>query len=318
MGDGLGWVGHPFFRHHRTGADHPESPLRLEVIEGTLEGLGLLDRMTRLPFAPASHEDLAVVHHPAYVELLRLACEHGFGYVAEPETRICPESFEVARLAAGGTLAAVDAVLHGTVGRAFCGLRPPGHHAGPERAGGFCLVNHAALAAEHALRRRGLGRVAVVDLDAHHGNGTQEIFWERGDVLYVSLHEHPLTLKYPGTGWPGETGAGRGRGRTRNVCLAHGAGDAELLAALESEVIPALEAFRPDLLVLSVGFDGLATDPLTHLTLTAGGFGKATARLVDAAEGLCGGRIVSVLEGGYDLVGLGPAVAAHVEALLGA
>jgi len=313
----VGWVGHPFLRHHRPGPDHPESPLRLEVIEGVLEAKGLLDRLVRLRFALATAQDLALVHHPAYVELLRLACEHGFGYVAEPETRICPESFEVASWASGGVLAATDAVLDGRVGRAFCAVRPPGHHAGPDRAGGFCLVNHAALAAEHALRRRGLARVAVVDLDAHHGNGTQAIFWERPDVLYLSVHEHPLTLKYPGTGWPGETGAGPGAGFTRNVCLAHGAGNDEFVAAQEDAVLPELEAFRPELVILSMGFDALATDPMAHLAVTSDGFRRATGRLVEAAEGLCGGRIVSVLEGGYDLAGLGPAAAAHVGALLG-
>jgi len=313
----VGWVGHPFFRHHRTGADHPESPLRLEVIEGVLEAQGLLGRLVRLRFGPATAQDLALVHHPAYVELLRLACESGFGHIAEPETRICPESFEVASWAAGGVLAAADAVIHGRVGQAFCAVRPPGHHAGPDRAGGFCLVNHAALAAEHALRRGGLARVAVVDLDAHHGNGTQAMFWDRADVLYVSVHEHPLTLPYPGTGWPGETGAGPGVGFTRNLCLAHGAGDDELAAALEDAVLPELESFRPELLVVSMGFDALATDPLAHLTVRSGGFGRATERLAEAARVLCGGRIVSVLEGGYDLVGLGPAVGAHVRALLG-
>ena len=314
----VAWVSHPFLWHHRPGPDHPESPLRLEVIEGVLQAKGLLDRLVRLGFAPATAQDLALVHHPAYVELLRLACEHGFGYVAEPETRICPESFEVASWAAGGVLAATDAVIDGRVGRAFCAVRPPGHHAGPDRAGGFCLVNHAALAAEHALRRRGLARVAVVDLDAHHGNGTQAIFWERPDVHYLSVHEHPLTLKYPGTGWPGETGAGPGAGFTRNVCLAHGAGNDEFVAAVEEVVVSELGRFRPELVILSMGFDALGTDPLAHLTVTAEGFRRATERIVEAAEGLCGGRIVSVLEGGYDLVGLGPAAAAHVKALLGA
>ena len=316
-GASVGWVFHPFLRRHHTGPDHPERPERLDAILDALERSSLLARLEPLSFGPASFEDLALVHEPAYVDLLRMACEHGFGFIGEPETRICPESFDAAALAAGGVLAACDAVMDDRVHRAFCAVRPPGHHAEADRAMGFCLINHVAVAAEHLRRRRGVGRVAVVDVDVHHGNGTQRIFEERDDVLYVSIHEHPLTLRYPGTGYPGETGRGRGRGFTLNLCVPHGADLSDYRRALRDRVLPALERFRPDFLLVSAGFDAGRTEPMAHVNLAPGDFGRITRELVRAAEALCDGRVVSVLEGGYDLGGLGRCAVAHVGALLG-
>ncbi len=315
-GAAVGWVFHPFLRRHRTGPDHPERPERLDAILDALERSGLLARLEPLAFGPATFEDLTLVHEPAYVDLLRMACEHGFGFIGEPETRICPESFDAAALAAGGVLAACDAVMEGRVRRAFCAVRPPGHHAEPDRAMGFCLINHVAVAAEHLRRRRGVERVAVVDLDVHHGNGTQRAFEDRDDVLYISIHEHPLTLKYPGTGYPGETGRGPGRGFTLNLCVPHGADLSDYERALRDRVVPALERFRPGFVLVSTGFDAGCTEPVAHGNLTPGDFGRITRELVHAAEALCGGRVVSVLEGGYDLEGLARCAVEHVGALL--
>ncbi|MDW7711557.1 MAG: histone deacetylase [Deferrisomatales bacterium] len=312
----VGWIEHPFFRRHWTGRGHPDQPERLDAIARALEGPGIAGRLVRLRFGPATAEDLALVHEPAYVELVRRASEAGFGFIGDPETRLCPESYDVAALATGGVLAACKAVRRKEVRRAFCAVRPPGHHAESDRARGYCLFNHVAVAAEHLLRRGALERVAIVDLDAHHGNGTQALFEARGDVLYVSLHEHPLTLRFPGTGYPGEVGRGDGRGATLNVPLPPRCDGAGYLAALRGTVLPALERFRPAFLLLSTGFDAQATEPGAHLSLAPEDFRRITRELAAAADALCGGRLVSVLEGGYELRGLGPCAAAHVAGLL--
>ncbi|GAB4274569.1 MAG: histone deacetylase family protein [Deferrisomatales bacterium] len=313
----LGWIHHDFFARHRTPPDHPERAGRLGVIVEALEDAGLLPRMEPLAFRAAPASALCRAHEPAYVELLRLACEEGFGYIGDPETRLCRDSYAVAALAAGGVLAACDAVMEGRVGRAFCAVRPPGHHAARDRAMGFCLINHVAVAAEHLLARWGVERVAVVDFDVHHGNGTQSIFEARRDVLYLSLHENPLTLRFPGTGRRGEEGVGPGRGYTRNVYVPPGCGEREYRRTLAREVAPALNAFAPQVLLLSAGFDAAATESVAHVNLLPEAFEGITRDLLRAAQPSTGGRTVSVLEGGYDLRTLGRCAAAHVRALLG-
>jgi acetoin utilization deacetylase AcuC-like enzyme len=222
----------------------------------------------------------------------------------------------VAALAAGGVLAACDAVMSGEVDRAFCAVRPPGHHAEPDQAMGFCLFNNVALAAEHLIRRHGLSRVAIVDFDAHHGNGTQHIFESRSDVFYASLHERPGTLPFPGSGEANEIGLGSGEGYTLNAPLTRGSGEAEYLGALDEWIVPALDRYRPEFVLVSAGFDALMWDDVANLSLEPPCFGPITRRLTDAAARHAGGRLVSVLEGGYDLPNLGAAVAAHVTALL--
>ncbi len=311
----VGWAYHPLFLQHRPERDHPEQPERLEAVVRGLRGAGLLERMRPLEFTPATAADLALAHDPAYVELVRLACAEGFGFIGDRETHLCPASFDVAALASGAVLAACGAALSGDAPRSFCAVRPPGHHAGRDRAMGFCLFNHVAVAAEHLLRRRHLARVAVVDLDAHHGNGTQEIFARRPDVLYVSVHEHPLPGSYPGTGYRSERGAGPGTGFSVNCYVPRGARRDDYLRVLRGEVRPALAAFEPQFLLLSMGFDALRSDPLGHLGLAADDFHALTAELVEAAQRLTGGRLVSVLEGGYDLRHLGACAVAHVRAL---
>ena len=314
----LGWIYDRRFLQHDTGPTHIEQAGRLDAIVRALGAAGLSERLRPLAFCAATAEQLALVHDPAYVDLVRMMCAEGFTFIGSQDTVICPRSYDVAALAAGGVLAACDAVMSQLVPRAFCAVRPPGHHAESDRALGFCLFNHVALAAEHLIRHDGLKRVAVVDIDAHHGNGTQRIFESRRDVFYVSLHERPASLPFPGTGEAEETGCGAGRGSTLNVPLDAGAGDRQYRDAFQQHVLPALDSYRPEFLVVSAGFDALMWDPAAHLSLEPASFGWITELLVRTAERHAGGRLVSVLEGGYCLSHLGAAAVAHVRALLAA
>jgi acetoin utilization deacetylase AcuC-like enzyme len=312
----VGWVYDRRFLRHEPGGVHVDRPQRLQVIVEKLQQTQLLDQLVPLRFAAATADQLALVHDPAYVELIRLLCDSGFTFIGSPDTGICAESYEVAALAAGGVLTACDEVMAGRVTRAFCAVRPPGHHAETDQALGFCLFNQVALAAEHLVRDHRLSRVAVVDFDAHHGNGTQHMFEQRADVLYASLHERPEAPAFPGTGHAGETGCGPGLGFTLNVPLDRACGPCEYLQAVDQQVLPVLQDYAPQMLLVSAGFDALAGDGVAHLSLEPETYGPLTERLVAVARRHCQGRIVSVLEGGYDLTQLGAAVAAHVRALL--
>lgn len=311
----VGWIYHRRFLDHQTGKSHVECPDRLEAIVEALRAEGLLDELQPIPFASATQEQLSLVHDPAYVDIVRILCEEGFTFLGDSTTTICESSFSVAALATGGVLAACDAVARGCVDRAFCAVRPPGHHAGAEQAMGFCLFNHVAVAAEHMVRQYGLDRVAIVDLDVHHGNGTQHIFGSRSDVLYVSIHERPESLPFPGSGHAHEVGVEGGRGSTLNIPLDRGSDVSVYLEVLNHSLLPALDDFAPQFVLLSTGFDTLAWDNTAHLCLEPDSFGPITKPLVELAERHAGGRLVSVLEGGYDLGHLGAAVVSHVRAL---
>jgi acetoin utilization deacetylase AcuC-like enzyme len=287
---------------------------RLKAIVAALKAAGLLEKMKPIEFAPAGVAEIAAVHERAYVDLVRVACEEGMTFLGSMDTHICPASYEVARLAAGGVLAACDAVMAGKVKRAFCAVRPPGHHAEKDQAKGFCLFNNIAIAAEHLVRKHKLSRVAVVDFDVHHGNGTQHTFEERDDVLYISLHEHPAFL-YPGTGYAEEIGRGKGEGFTVNIPMQPGEGDREYRGAFAEKVEPSLMEFRPEFLLISAGFDAVRADPIAHMQLEPASFGWMTEALVQVADKCCGGKLVSTLEGGYDLAALGKAVVEHVGAM---
>lgn len=304
------------FLQHDTGLGHPERPERLRAIVAELQRVGLWDRLDHLRFEPAGVEVIARVHERGYIDRVRAACEDGEPYIDTPDSAIGPASYGVALLAAGGVVAAADAVMGGRVRNAFCAVRPPGHHAERDRSMGFCLFNNVAIAAEYLITARGLQRVAIVDFDVHHGNGTQHLFEERGDILYVSLHEHPACL-YPGTGYEREMGVGAGYGFTLNIPLAPGSGDEAYQRAFEGKVVPALERFEPEALLVSAGFDAADGDPLAHMRVSTEGFAWMSRALVSAAERLCGGRLVSTLEGGYDLTRLAQGVTAHVRALVG-
>lgn len=302
------------FLQHDTGPGHPERPERLLAIHNHLRARGLLDALTPLPFGPVNRRWLESVHTRRYVERVFASCAAGEPYIDTPESATCPESAEIAQLAAGGALAAVDAVMAGQVHNAFCAMRPPGHHAEANLSMGFCLFNSVAIAAEYLIRRHGLKRVAIVDFDVHHGNGTQHLFERRRDVLFISLHQDPRHL-YPGSGHADETGRGAGENYTLNLPLPPDSGDDAYLHALHHQVLPKLDAFAPQFLLLSAGFDASAHDPLAHMQVSPAGFGQITHVLRGAAETHCQGRLVSLLEGGYHLDDLAHSVSQHVRAL---
>ncbi len=260
------------------------------------------------PVAPL--ESVTLAHSPAYAEALDSARPREGSVYLDADTVMSSGSWEAALRGVGAAILAIDDVMAGRVRNAFCAIRPPGHHAERERAMGFCLFNNAAIAARHARRAHGAERVAIMDFDVHHGNGTQDIFWDDASVLYASTHQMPL---YPGTGAASETGT---HGTIVNAPLHMGDGGAEFREVMEARILPAVESFRPDLVVISAGFDAHRQDPLGGLDLVDEDFAWATTRLMEIADAHAGGRVVSVLEGGYDLDGLARSAAAHVAALM--
>ena len=294
---------------HDPGPMHPESPTRLRAVMAALETeeFAWLDRRES---PRATIDQIARVHGRDYVEqALSAVPESGLVHL-DPDTALCPASGEAALRAAGAVCAAVDAVMAGEARNAFCAVRPPGHHAEPDRAMGFCLFNNVAIGALQAREVHGLRRIAVVDFDVHHGNGTQAMFWDDPDLFYVSTHQSP---HYPGTGAADERGIA---GNILNVPLPAQSGSATFRRAIEAIVLPALIEFSPEFLLISAGFDAHAADPLAGLLLTEDDFSWVTRQLTDVAARCCQNRVVSALEGGYDLVALGRSAAAHVRALM--
>jgi len=297
---------------HEPGGDHPESPKRLDV---AMESVRTLERRARLTVVlprAATEDEILRVHTPQYLKLVRAEVEAGRETLSTGDTAISSASFRAALAAAGTVVSAVDAVVSGRARNAFCALRPPGHHASQARGMGFCVFNNIAIGARHAARAHGVERILIADWDVHHGNGTQEVFWSDGSVLFFDTHQHPW---YPGTGSPNETGEGKGRGRIVNRPFPAGAGRDEILGAFRNELVPAAERFRPELVMISAGFDSRAGDPLGKFTLTDADFAELTALIVEIARQHARGRVVSVLEGGYSLDGLARAVGAHVDRL---
>jgi acetoin utilization deacetylase AcuC-like enzyme len=300
---------------HVAGAAHPEQPDRLRAVQEGLDSSGLTKDLIEIESRPANDEELGRVHTGSYIQLVAQEVVRGFRQLSTGDTGINHMTEEVARLAAGCAVAAVDAVFGREVHNAFCAIRPPGHHASQSRGMGFCVFNNVAIAARHAQRVYGAEHVAIVDWDVHHGNGTQDIFYQDGSVLFFSTHQSPW---YPGTGAANETGSGSGEGKIINCPLPAGTGRDGVFSAFKDRLLPALDKFCPDLILLSAGFDSRIGDPLGQFTLTDADFSELTALMVDAAESYCDGRLVSVLEGGYNLRGLALAAAAHVRALAGA
>ncbi|MEI8144796.1 MAG: histone deacetylase family protein [Alphaproteobacteria bacterium] len=302
-------VSHPKCLEHVTPPGHPERPDRLRIIERMLEHERFADLAREL--APeAELSDIARAHPGNYIERIRQAIPLSGLVSIDADTTLSPGSWEASLRSAGGAILAVDEVMSGKVSNAFVYTRPPGHHAEAATAMGFCIFNNAAIAARHAQAVYGAERVAIMDFDVHHGNGTQDIFWSDESVMYTSTHEMPL---YPGTGAIGETGD---HDQIVNAPLSAGDGGAEFRDAMEIAILPRLRAFNPDLVIISAGFDAHQRDPLANINLTEADFGWATRKLMDIADQTAGGRVVSVLEGGYDLEGLGRSVAAHVMALM--
>lgn len=310
-----GLVTHALFHRHDTGPSHPERAARLAAIENRIEESGLARDTERLEAPSIDPLALAPVHDARYVARVEQAIARGARVLDQGDTRVSSDSWRAALCAAGGALAAVDRVVAGQWKNAFVAARPPGHHAERAEAMGFCLFNNAALAAHHLRTQLGLERVAILDWDVHHGNGTQHLFEEDPSVFYASLHQWPL---YPGTGAAEERGTGAGEGATLNAPQPPGAGDREWLGALERTVLPALEAFRPQFFLISAGFDAHARDPLAQTQLSTDAYRRMTELVIELAQRTCAGRIVSLLEGGYDLQALAECAEAHVAALCAA
>jgi acetoin utilization deacetylase AcuC-like enzyme len=304
----------PLFLKHETGP-HPETPERLRSILARLHESGLINRCSLGTYTPLAFEAITQIHAPGQVERARQVAESGGGYI-DSDTVVTPESFAVARAAAGACVAAVDAVLRGTAGNALCLVRPPGHHATPTRSMGFCLFNNIALAAHHARTAHGLSRILIVDWDVHHGNGTQDIFYEDPQVMFFSIHRYGHGF-YPGTGAANETGQGKGLGYTLNAPIRYGTRRADYHSQFTSALEKAADKIKPELVLVSAGFDAHALDPIGSLGLDVADFATLTRQVLDVAQTHAGGRLVSCLEGGYHLQALAESVQAHLEELLG-
>ncbi len=297
---------------HEMGYLHPESPRRLLAIKDVLDGNGIGRELTRLGPRDATEDELALIHDPNYIE--RIKDTDGKELVAlDPDTSANAYTWKASLRAAGGFLACVDAILQGKARNAYAFVRPPGHHAERARAMGFCFFNNVAIGAEWLIKQKGLERVAIVDFDVHHGNGTQHSFYRRSDVFYASLHRFPF---YPGTGSSDETGEGEGRGATLNVPLHAGADDDDHLRALCDKIIPAVERFAPEFLLVSSGYDAHVQDPLGGMRVTTAGYRRMMRSLVELAGACCKGRLAVGLEGGYDLAALRECTEASLEEMV--
>ncbi len=316
---GFALLSHPAYLKHLAGPRHPERPQRLIAIAEALKASGVWDQATHLTPREATEEELALCHTPEHITQVREACASG--RFLDPDTRACRESWEAARLAVGAGLTAADALVSGSVKRAFCLVRPPGHHAESQRSMGFCLFNNIAIAARYLQRRHGVKRIAIVDFDVHHGNGTQEIFYHEGSVMYCSTHQYgpnplnPALPFYPGTGSEDEMGRDDGAYTTINVPMPPETGSDMFTWAYQEHIAPKLDQFKPEMLLISAGFDAHRDDPLASLNLSAEDFGALTGLLVDIANRNCQGRVLSLLEGGYHLQALAASATAHAKAL---
>ncbi|MES2706295.1 MAG: histone deacetylase [Verrucomicrobiota bacterium] len=303
----------PACKSHDVGPGHPEQVARYDAVYEGLKAAGLLDRVKVTGPRALTREDLALVHDPVYLDLAEREIRSGFDHLSTGDTNVCRASWAAALKGAGCAVAAVEAVVKGEAKTAFCLIRPPGHHATRDKGMGFCVLNNIALAAQYARKRLGIARVLIVDWDVHHGNGTQDIFYEDGSVFVFNTHQSPL---YPGTGAAGETGKGSGKGATLNCPFPAGSGRAEILGAFKTELLPVVEEFRPQLVLISAGFDSREGDPLGGFKLTDQDFADLTKLVRSIADKTAEGRVVSVLEGGYNLKGLASAAVAHVRAML--
>lgn len=309
-----GFLYDPLYLEHDPGEGHPESPDRLRAVLAHLAEVPWFKRLVQIQAQKAAAESILTTHSREYFDRARTACENGSRILDTQDVGISRASFDAALMAAGGALALADAVAGKKIRSGFGLLRPPGHHALQSSAMGFCLFNNVAIAARHLQQKHGLSRIAIVDWDVHHGNGTQDTFYEDPSVLYVSLHQYPF---YPGTGAAHETGSGAGRGTTLNCPMPEESTDFDYQEAFSEKVLPKLEEFKPEALLISAGFDAHAKDPLGNIRLTSDCFGWMTLRLMEIADKHAGGRIVSLLEGGYDLQALPLCVEKHLAVLSG-
>jgi acetoin utilization deacetylase AcuC-like enzyme len=308
----------PKYYAHDTGPGHPESPRRLKAIMKELKKLGFLSMAkgcTLVKPRKARIADLELTHASEHVQLVKRICGHGGGLLDLGDTMVSPASFDVARYAAGGAIRAVDLVLSGKFRNAFALVRPPGHHAGKYYAAGFCVFNNVAIAAAHMIRKCGLDRILVLDIDAHHGNGTQDIFYDTKKVLYISLHEDPR--EFPGTGFIDETGRGEGLGYTVNIPFPFKTGDHAYLEAIDEITIPITKQYKPQFILMSVGYDGYYKDPVAKLNLSTTAFTLIFQKILGIASTSCEHKIAAVLEGGYTIKRLGALVASTLSIMAG-
>ncbi len=310
-----GFVYDPRFLEHDTGEGHPECAARLEATLAHLRAQPWFGRLAQVAAAAAPREAVARVHAEAYIDRAAAACRAGQPFLDTLDVAISPQSCDVALLAAGAPLELADRLVRGEIDNGFALLRPPGHHAEHRMALGFCLFNNVAILARHLQAVHGLDKILIVDWDVHHGNGTQHLFEEDPSVFYVSTHQYPY---YPGTGAAYETGNGRGQGATLNCPMPAGATDDAYQRAFMELILPRIEHFRPEAVLISAGFDAHRDDPLAQINLSTAMYGWMTERLMEVAQHHSGGRILSLLEGGYNLDELPRCVAAHVEVLAGA
>jgi acetoin utilization deacetylase AcuC-like enzyme len=310
-----GLVYHSAYLEHDMGSGHPESPNRLRAIMQQLEQSGTMARLTKIEARKAEDEWLTQIHSPGYVLSLKHHAPTSGCVSLDADTSMSPGSLNAAYLAAGGVLAAVDAIMAQEVDHVFCAVRPPGHHAEAGRAMGFCLLNNVAIAARYVQKKYALARVLIVDWDVHHGNGTQHSFEDDASVLFFSTHQYP---HYPGTGRGSERGKGEGTGFTVNVPMEAGEGDEEYHTVFLKSLVPAADAFKPEFVIISAGFDAHKDDPLASMGLTEAGYTDLTNIVAGIAKRHAQGRILSSLEGGYNLTALARSVDAHINALLNA
>ena len=303
----------PVFEEHKTGFGHPERPERLPASMDALRESGLLEEVEVRSPADATTRQIELIHSPRYIEKVERTADSGGGSL-DMDTTLSSESYRAACKAAGALVESVDGCLEGEFSRSFCLVRPPGHHALPNRGMGFCLFNNVAIGARYALARKRVGRVMIVDWDAHHGNGTQEVFYDDPSVLYVSLHQYP---HYPGTGSVEETGRGKGEGDTINLPFPPGTGEEQYLEAFEKVIIPAGARFSPDLVMVSTGYDSHADDLLCSMRLTDTSYRKMTELLMGLAGEHCNGKLIVTLEGGYNLQAMARSVVQTTAALAG-
>jgi acetoin utilization deacetylase AcuC-like enzyme len=308
----IGYLYDDIYLKHDTGGYHPERPERLTAINQKINSAKWYKDLLPMDAKTGVLETVSLVHDKRYIKKVEEECEAGYMGLSTGDTSICRESYSIALSAVGGVMNTVDAVFSEKINQAFCAVRPPGHHANQTRGMGFCVFNNIAIAARYAQKKYGIKRILIADWDVHHGNGTQDIFYEDDSVFFMSTHQYPW---YPGTGHFSETGSGKGKGFTMNRPFSAGAGNEEIIGAFKEDLLPAAKKFKPEFTLISAGFDSRVGDPLGHFQIDDGGFQELTRIMLDISQIAGKGRLVSILEGGYSLEGLAAGVFAHIEEL---
>ena len=301
------------FLKHKLHNYHPEKPERISFVMDYLKTTGTLSKLKELSFTPVDEKWLVTIHSRDYIDFVKKSCQSGSVVLDSVDTYINQDSFEIAKLAVGGCVKAADEVISGELESCFCCVRPPGHHAEYDRAMGFCVFNNVAIVAKYLQKQHKIEKIAIIDWDVHHGNGTQNSFYEDSSVFYFSTHQYPF---YPGTGTEKEKGENSGTGFTLNIPLLTACTDQEFESEFKTKFVPVMEKFKPEILLISAGFDAHSSDPLSSMKMTENGFGNLTRILKLVAGEYCENRIISILEGGYNLKALATSIEQHIQVLL--